>query len=294
MKSAELSFQNWLNNGLYPFRLECMNKIIVLGLLLLVSCTTPVKESETEKTPFIGMKGCFLLYNLKTEKFEKKIGETCEERFPACSTFKVPLAAIAFDAGILKDEKQILKWDGKKRMLEQWNRDHNAASWMKESVVWFSQELTPKLGKKKIQEYLTAFRYGNQDISTGITTAWLNSPKDPRGSLGITAYEQIEFMKKLWRDKLPVSKSSMELTRKITYLETSPRGFRLSGKTGSNRFNAERTIHLGWFIAHIEKGDQEYLAVTNISDLAPREVNSFGGPRAREITKQMLVHEGLW
>lgn len=263
-------------------------------LFLLVSCTTPKEISRTDQAPFVGMRGCFLLYNLKTDKLEKRIGDTCEVRFPACSTFKVPLAVMAFDSGILKDENQVLKWDGRKRMLPQWNRDHNAASWMKESVVWFSQELTPMLGKKKFQEYLTKFQYGNRDFSTGITTAWLNSPNDPRGSLGITAFEQIEFMKKLWRNVLPASNESMERTRKITYLETSPRGFRMSGKTGSNGFNPERTIQFGWFIAHVKKGNQEYLAVTNIRDLTPVKGHSFGGPRAREITKLMLKNEGLW
>jgi beta-lactamase class D len=284
-----------LKNTLHHFRLRFMKKMILLALLLLLtSCTTPKKKSNPEKHPFVGMRGCFLLYNLKTEKLEKKMGDACEERFPACSTFKVPLAVMAFDSGILKDKFQTLKWDGKKRMLEQWNRDHNAASWMKESVVWFSQELTPKLGKKKFQEYLTKFNYGNKDFSTGLTTAWLNSPSDPRGSLGITAFEQIEFMKKLWRNQLPASKSSMELTRNITYLETSPNGFKLSGKTGSNGYDAERKIQFGWFIAHVTNGEKEYIAVTNISDLKPIETKSFGGPRAKDITRQILADEGLW
>jgi beta-lactamase class D len=265
-------------------------------LVMSISCSSSKKSSQSsaQSTPFAGMKGCFLLYNLKTNTFEKTIGEACEERFPACSSFKVPLAVMAFDSGVLKDEKQVLKWDGEKRFLEAWNKDQDAKSWMHESVVWFSQRLIPKLGKKKFKEYLSKFKYGNEDVSTGITSAWLNSPSDPRGSLAINAFEQVEFMKKLWINELPVTKRSMEITRQITYLETSPNGFKLSGKTGSNFYDGARKIQLGWFISHIGNGEKEYIAVTNLSDLKPIETDKFGGYRAKEITKSMLKEAGLW
>lgn len=264
--------------------------IAVLVLNLMISCSSLSKKSD----PFIGKRGCFLLYNLKTHTIEKRIGETCDERFPACSSFKVPLAVMAFDSGILKDEKKILKWDGQKRMLDSWNKNHNAATWMRDSVVWFSQRLTPMLGEKKLQGYLVKFNYGNQNIKPGITTAWLNSPNDPNGSLAINAYEQLDFIKKLWSNDLPVSKESMELTRQITYLETSPKGFRLSGKTGSSFYDKAHKIQFGWFIAHIGNGEEEYTAVTNFSDIEPVETTYFGGFRAKEITKTMLKEAGLW
>lgn len=268
----------------------------VILLVMMTSCSSSKKSSEspTQLTPFASMKGCFLLYNLKTNTFEKTIGEACQERLPACSTFKVALAVMAFDSGVLKDEKQVLKWDGEKRFLKAWNKDQDARSWMRESVVWFSQSLTPKLGKKKFKEYLSKFKYGNEDVSTGITTAWLNSPSDPKGSLAINAYEQVEFMKKLWSNKLPVTKRSMEITRQITYLETSPNGFKLSGKTGSSFYDVARKVQLGWFISHISNGEKEYIAVTNLSDLKPIETDKFGGHRAKEITKSILKEAALW
>lgn len=265
-------------------------------VLLLSSCTSPVKKvvAVPEYKPFEDARGCFLLYNVKTQKIEKEVGDACQDRLPACSTFKVPLAVMAFDSKVLKDEKQVLKWDGKKRMHETWNKDHNGQTWMTDSVVWFSQKLTPKMGEKKFKKYLKDFNYGNQDVSTGITTAWLNSPSNPKGSLGVTAYEQVDFMKKLWMNELPVSKRSMELTRQITYLETSPKGFKLSGKTGSNFYDEDRKVQLGWFISHITNGEKEYIAVTNLSDLKPIETDKFGGFRAKMITKRMLEDSGLW
>jgi beta-lactamase class D len=268
-----------------------MKNIILLFVILIISSCS---SSKSKPDPFYRGRGCFLLYNLSTQTYEKKLGDTCEERLPASSTFKVPLAIMAFDSQILKDENEILKWDGKSRAMPLWNGDQNSKTWMRNSVVWFSQELTPQLGQKKVKHYLELMKYGNQDISSGLTTAWLNKPNDPRGSLAISPYEQIEFMRKLWSDKLPVSKRAMDLTRKITFREISPNGYKLSGKTGSNSYDKEGKIQLGWFIGHIENETKEYLVVTNLNDLYPSEMNSYGGVRAEELTKRLLIEADLW
>lgn len=264
------------------------------------SPVAPVPETASPlppalaKTVFAESRGCFLLYEMKTNSFRKVVGEEiCRERFVASSTFKVPLAVMAFDFGALRDEKQVLKWDGKVDSRKEVNRDHDARTWMRDSVVWFSQRLTPKIGLKKIEKYLHDFKYGNEDMTGGLQEAWLVSPALPEPSLRVSAYEQIEFLKKLWRDELPVSKRAMRLARKITYLETSPGGFLLNGKTGSNFFDPERTKHLGWFVGHLEKEGREYLFATVFSDLHP-SIDGFGGPRAKQMTKDWLASEGLW
>jgi beta-lactamase class D len=264
-----------------------------------------VEAGPSDADYFSGQKACFLLYNMKTKKFEKVIGEeTCRERFVACSTFKVPLAVMAFDSGVLKDENQVLKWDGKKGYLSSHNQDHNAKTWMRDSVVWFSQRLTPQIGKERLEKYLRSFHYGNADFSGGITQAWLVSPGESTPALKISAYEQVEFMKSLWTDQLPVSKRAAKTTREITYIETSPKGFKLSGKTGSNFFDKDfgkdKRRGFGWFISHLEKDNQEYITVANISDLTPTEAGTeeklmnFGGQRAKKITKEILLSLGLW
>lgn len=246
-------------------------------------------------TYFGKSQGCFLLFNVKTQKFEKTLGESnCKERLPACSTFKVPLAVMAIDAGIVKDETQTFKWDGKKRFREEWNKNQTPKTWMRESTVWVSQELTPKLGKEKFQKYLNDFQYGNADINSGLTTAWLQSPDDKNGALKINAYEQVDFMKKLWSSTLPSSKESQSITRDLTYLETSPAGFKLSGKTGSGFYKKDRNLKIGWFIAHVSNGDKEYIAVANLHDVSKPGNTEAGGPRVREIMKKILRDGELW
>jgi beta-lactamase class D len=245
---------------------------------------------------FTEKRGCFLLYNMTTKVFDVVMNEeNCRKRLPACSTLKIPLAVMAFDSGILADENQVLKWDGEKRSREVLNRNHDAKSWLNNSVVWFSIQITSQLGAKKLQKYLDTFDYGNRDISSGIEGSWLISPTEGnKPALKISAYEQVAFMKKLWADDLPTSKKASKLTREITYLETSPNGFELSGKTGSNFYDSAETIRLGWFVSHLKRDKQEYIAVTTFSDLASSIESSSGGERAKMLTKEILASLGLW
>ncbi len=263
-----------------------------LPLFLASSCA--INRSSTLVFPK-DTKGCFLLYDLKRDALLVEQGETCRIRFPACSTFKVPLAVMAFDANLLRDENQVVSWDGRKRMLPSWNRDHNAQSWMQNSVVWFSQVLTPQLGKERIEAYLRSFHYGNASVSSGLTDAWLHPPNNPTGNLELSAYEQLAFLKRLWGDQLSVSKRSMRIARELMYLETSPRGLRLSGKTGSNFFDEARSYQFGWFVAHIGNDSEEFIVVTNLMDLKPiSQEGVFGGPRAKELTRGFLKQRNLW
>ncbi len=246
-----------------------MVKSVLLSFFIFFNISFISAESQFVQDPYFqNMNGCFLLYNIKTGVYEKVIGEErCKEQFPACSTFKVPLAVMAFDAGVLKDENDILKWDGKKNERAIANQDHNAKTWMSNSIVWFSQRLTSIIGEQKLKEYLRIFHYGNEDVSAGIMQAWLVPPGASGPALKISAYEQVEFMKNLWLNKLAVSARAMQIARDITYIETSPKGFVLSGKTGSNYYDNQNKMRFGWFIAHIDNGDKEYVVVTNFSDI---------------------------
>ena len=54
----------------------------------------------------------------------------------------------------------------------------------------------------------------------------------------------------------------MDITKRITYLETSPSGMELSGKTGSHISEQEE---LGWFVGHLEGPKGEYLVIVNFT-----------------------------
>lgn len=155
-------------------------------------------------------------------KIIKQVGD-CNKRYSPFSTFKIALALMGFDVGILKsaeeprlqftDEiKERFGSPNKLPIMQLWYRAHTPTTWMRYSVVWFSQEITQKLGPEKFQEYTKKLNYGNADVSgtsrknDGIFNAWLGS------SLAISALEQVEFIEKLNSRNLPISKNAQENT----------------------------------------------------------------------------------
>jgi len=240
---------------------------------------------------FAGRDGCFELYDLTAKKIVARYNPArCAQRTWPQSTFKVPLSLMAFDAGLLKDENTMIKWDGKRTGRAEWNHDQTAASWMKYSVVWFSQRLTPQLGMRRIRSYLAKFHYGNQDFSGGITKAWLQS------SLKISPDEQLRFWERFWRGELSVSKHAVAMTKKITYIETSPRGWALNGKTGSGAMieNGRLVGGTGWFVGHIQRGGQEYVFVTHYADRGTPTDSRPPGWITREMSTKILGDMGLY
>jgi beta-lactamase class D len=182
-------------------------------------------------------------------------------RHSPCSTFKIALSAMGYDAGILKDETRPT-WDFKPgcfEFLPIWKQPHDPTLWMKNSCVWYSQVLTPQLGMEKFQKYVSSFDYGNCDLSgdpgqnNGLTKAWLGS------SLLISTSEQVAFLEKLLKCQLPVSSHAHEMTKKILYRETLSNGWKLYGKTGANECQ-------GWFVGWIEKDERTIVFAHHIAD----------------------------
>jgi len=267
----------------------------LIGLAAAVFGASSLRGAEPDFAKYFdGRDGCFELYNLKAGKLVmRKNPERCAQRTSPCSTFKVPLALMAFDRGILVDENSAIKWDGTKTGREAWDRDQTAATWMQNSVVWFSKRLTPQLGMDAVKSYLAKFDYGNQDMSGGLTQAWLES------TLQISPDEQLRFWQRFWREKLPIGKHAFELTKKITFVETSPGGWALHGKTGSGAIGTagprgKAMLWLGWFAGHVQKGEREYLFVISYSDRVPSHDRRPAGWIARDMAKQILTEMGLY
>jgi beta-lactamase class D len=263
-----------------------------LGAVLLAT-TASAADPDYAKI-FAGRDGCFELYDLKTDAVVARFNPSgCALRVSPCSTFKVPLALMAFDAGILTDESSSMKWDGTVTPRESWNHDQTAATWMQYSVVWFSQRLTPMLGMDRVKSYLARFDYGNQDMTGGLTRAWLSS------SLKISADEQLAFWRRFWREELPVTKHAFAMTKKITLVDTSPAGWTLHGKTGSGDAagggpNGSSALSIGWFAGHVSRGDREYVFVASYTDRVPPKDNGPAGWIARDMAKTILRQLGMY
>ncbi|MGZ5200546.1 MAG: penicillin-binding transpeptidase domain-containing protein [Telluria sp.] len=194
----------------------------------------------------------------------------CERRVTPASTFKIALSLMGYDAGFLKDEHTpVLPFrPGFVDWRENWREPTDPAKWIRDSVVWYSQQVTFAIGQERFAAYTTRFGFGNADVSglpatEGPDLAWINS------SLQVSPLEQVTFLRRLVNRELGVSEHAYDLTGKITLFGQAPGGWIVHGKTGSGGGNC---WYVGWatkeqqtlVFAHLlkkEDGDTSGLAV---------------------------------
>ena len=157
---------------------------------------------------FSGYDAAFVLYDYNNQKFVKHNSGRCAERFLPASTFKIPNTLIGLETGIIKDAEFVIPWDSSETWNPAWNKDHTLRSAIKYSVVPYYMELARRVGREKSQHYLNIFDYGNKTIGNIADFYWLDN------TLKISADEQVLFIKKLYENKLPVSKRSIDIVNK--------------------------------------------------------------------------------
>lgn len=208
--------------------------------------TFVIQEVE-EKSPWV--------YNKKRAK----------ERFAPQSTFKVANALIGLQTGAVRDEYDIKYWDGVKREIDSWNRDHTLGSGMRDSVVWYYQAMARDIGEERMNHWVKAIHYGNKDISGGIDQFWLSS------TLRISPIEQVRFLKQLYEETLPFDLKNMRTVKRMMVQEEEKHAT-LYGKTGSGS-------GIGWYVGFIKHENKTYIFATNIEGT---------GIEAKEITYRIL------
>ncbi len=206
----------------------------------------------------------------------------CQSRVTPASTFKLVLAVIGFDSGVLQDPGHpVLRiqpgdpdWGG-----EAWRRDTAPDDWMRHSVVWYSQRITRALGGEALTDYAQALGHGNADFSgdpgfdSGLERAWIAS------SLRISPHEQVRFLRGLVTGTLPVSAQAMADTRAITEGHQVA-GWAVQGKTGSAYpRRADRSFDYargwGWYVGWSER-DGRRLVFARLTQAESRQNGSPG------------------
>ena len=197
-----------------------------------------------------------------------------QRRFIPASTFKIPHALFALDAGVVGDEFQIFRWEGVKHDIESWNRDQDLRSSVRNSTVWVYQSFARQLGEERERTYLERIGYGNADPSGGVERFWLD------GALRISAVEQVAFLQRLYRNELPFRVEHQRLVKDILIVEAG-RDWILRAKTG---WAARLDPQVGWWVGWVERPDGAVLFALNIT--MPRGIED--APKREAIARQVL------
>lgn len=229
------------------------------------------------------MPACSFIAEAASGEVIEQKGPDCERRTSPASTFKVPLALIGFEAGILKDGKAPA-WSPRRDdeiLLPSWKGPVDPTLWQRDSVVWYSQALTRRLGMKRFQAAVDRLDYGNRDLAgepgrrNGLTHAWLSA------SLAISPSEQIAFLRRLLADPSPAAARTRDILPGFGEVQ----GWTIRGKTGSgfarnSDGSLDRVRQFGWFVGFAEKAGRRLVFARLIRDEVKTE--GYGGPRARD------------
>ncbi|WP_321777897.1 class D beta-lactamase [Sulfurimonas sp.] len=154
------------------------------------------------------------------------------------STFKIINTLIALEEEVIKDENEIIKWDGEIRSYSSWNKDQTLQSAISVSCIWCYQKFAKEIGNDKYLTYLKNINYGNHKTGSKVTTFWLD------GDIEISAIEQIDFLKKLYKNELPFKQRYIDITKKILTVKKTE-NYIIKAKTG---FSGK----IGWYVGYVE------------------------------------------
>lgn len=232
--------------------------------------TWPLRSAQTSSARVdAAATNCFLLFDERSSTAQPPSGNACNERVTPASTFKIPHALAALDAAVIGGPHEVFTYGGVETSNSAWKRDHDLASAMRYSVVWYFQRLAERLGAQREADYLKKFAYGNQDASGPLTQFWLGS------SLQISPREQLDFLRRFFVNQLPVSAQTASTVRDILVQPHDhivnatgehpmgapwPSGTTVWAKTGAATDKSGKPVT--WLVGRVERDGHAWLFVS--------------------------------
>ena len=279
-----------------------MNRLIPSFLVLIpmiffcAGCVSqeqvPLVELEVDLGDLFGgidpSQATFVVFDSAKNTYTRHNPARAEERFIPASTYKIPHSVIALEIGVADGADHQIRWDSTtvprgEFWPEVWSQDHTLRTAIRNSVVWYYQEIARGVGRDRMQMYVDTFDYGNRNIDGDLDLFWLT------GELRISPNEQVQFLKKLYEGKLPVKETTTQIVKEILVLEDTP-SFRLSGKTGTA--NITETHELLWLVGFVERDNNVWYYAFNMGGEEAWEL--WGNPSDRlDLVKELLQELGV-
>lgn len=224
-----------------------------------------------------GMTGTILIFDpLSGRSFGYNPARWDSGYLPA-STFKIPNTLIGMETGVIKPN-HVFKWKREERRLPQWKQDLKLRDAFQVSCVPCYQEVARQIGPARMKSSLEKINYPGMDVQPeNIDRFWLE------GNSRITPRQQVDFLKRLFEENLPLKSSVMKEMKSIMIQETTPE-YALSGKTGWAIRNGN---NYGWFVGWIEAKGKVYFIATLVEPKSQDKVDDFALAR-KTVTMEVL------
>jgi len=261
--------------------------LIAVFLIICASCTeTKVSTSQKKEASFnryitkpnfqkiidtSDVIGSILIYDLNDDLYYSNDFEWSNIGQLPASTFKIANTIIGLETGVIESDSTIFKWDGTQKWSKNWEQDLMLKDAFQFSCVPCYQEVAKNIGSKRMNDYISKFRYGSLRIdSSNIADFWLE------GTSRITQKQQISFLKRLYRSELPISKRTEQIVKSIMLVEETDL-YKLSAKSGLSIVNDK---YNGWYVGYLELKNKTYLFATNIEPKKDFVFDSFVNKRS--------------
>ncbi|MEM7367792.1 MAG: class D beta-lactamase [Bacteroidota bacterium] len=243
----------------------------------------PILQEVVQLQPYLdslGFQGATVVFDPATNTYSGCNLERWSKGYLPASTFKIPNSLIALETGVVSGPDMVFPWDGKKRQLKIWEKDMTFREAFHISCVPCYQQIAREIGVSRMKEFTQKFEYGELDIrEDNIDLFWLT------GDSKISQFQQLDFLQKLYQERLPLSPATMETFKEMMVRDKTDT-YTLRGKTGWAIRDGE---NIGWFVGYLEVGENVYFFATNIEPAESGEMIGF--PEARVQLTMKLFHE---
>lgn len=294
-QSRELLWKHLIQAGYQPARrphifvfnrqvaMKTTAACLILAFFAVSASSKPVTENPAWNKEFssASVRGVFVLCRGSSHSCTTNNAARASQAFIPASTFKIPNALIGLETGVIKNERQVFKWDGKSRAMKQWERDLTLRDAIQVSAVPVFQQIAGQVGEQRMQEYLRRFSYGNADIGGGIDKFWLE------GQLRISAVNQVMFLESLYSNDLPASKANQLIVKEALVTEATPE-YLVHSKTGYSGTGTEANPGVAWWVGWVEKGTEVYFFAFNMDIDDESKL-----PSRKSIPANIMASEGI-
>lgn len=256
-----------------------MHKVLSVALAALALLASAPASAAMLSGQFQGRYGSLEIFDPQSKLSYRVNTPRLAERLPPCSTYLIAHSAIALGTGAIKEGEDQIIFDPAQHAESElwprsWRRDQTLDTAMRNSVQWYAQELTLRVGSGKIDQQLKRIKYGNADINGGVDRFWMSS-------LRISGLEQVDFLRAFREHRLGFSPAVTRRVQESMVVERT-QDYTIYGKYGSCPL--EDGVYLGWLIGYLERANKVWYYALNLDG---EKLSDFAGVRLQIVRGAM-------
>jgi beta-lactamase class D len=268
--------------------------VFFLIAIFFSSCSTnnvTVDDSLGRFFDSAGVKGCFALFDNGQGRFTVyNLPRYRDSAYPAGSTFDIIASLIAFQSGVIKNDKAVMAV-GSHDIADSGHPGQRVPqntgillgdAFKSNGFESIYRHVEDSIGIDSLRKWVDALHYGNRALDKDTNAIY-------DGNLKISPDEQLGLMKKLYFNQLPFFRRSQEMVRDMmSKVENS--NYKLVVKVATVPYQDHV---LGWVMGWVEENRHPYFFVLNLEAADPHANAALIGTQIVEhILPSMGFFEG--